>query len=247
MRLLVLGGCGGWPAAGQACSGYLIESEGFRLLIDPGYATLPRLLESAGAELIDAVLISHGHADHCADLHPLLRARALRDDPSPPLPVFTLPKAVDRVLALDRPGMLEDSYKLHEFAGGDKFEIGPFRVDTWALPHSLPNAGIRLSTAEQTLAYTGDTGPSPDLESLARGADLYIAEATFPEHVPVDSAQYLSSAIQAAQVATEASVKHLVLTHLWPGTDPQAARQAATRAYDGTLTIAAPGLIVDID
>jgi len=143
--------------------------------------------------------------------------------------------------------MLEDAYKLREFAAGDKFEIGPFHVDTWALPHSVPNAGIRLSTAGQTLAYTGDTGPSPDLESLARGADIYIAEATFPELVPVDSAPYLSSAIQAARVATKASVKHLVLTHLWPGTDPQAARQAAIRAYDGTLTVAAPGLMVDID
>jgi ribonuclease BN (tRNA processing enzyme) len=91
MRLRVLGGCGVWPGAGQARSRYLVESDGFRLLIDPGYATLPRLLESTGAERIDGVLISHGHPDHCADLHPLLRARALRDDPSSPLAVYTLP------------------------------------------------------------------------------------------------------------------------------------------------------------
>jgi ribonuclease BN (tRNA processing enzyme) len=109
MRLRVLGGCGAWPAAGQACSGYLVESGGFRLLIDPGYATLPRLLRLVDANLIDGVLISHGHPDHCADLHPLLRARALSDNPPPPLAVHTLPNAVDRVLELDRPGLLEDA------------------------------------------------------------------------------------------------------------------------------------------
>ena len=55
MRLTVLGGCGAWPAAGQACSGYLVEHDGFRLLIDPGYATLPRLLQSIDADDVDAV------------------------------------------------------------------------------------------------------------------------------------------------------------------------------------------------
>ena len=81
MRLTVLGGCGGWPAAGLACSGYLVEHDGFRLLIDPGYAIVPRLLEVADAADVDAVLVSHGHPDHCADLNPLLRARAMRDEP----------------------------------------------------------------------------------------------------------------------------------------------------------------------
>src|SRR5215467_8575656 len=77
MRMTVLGGCGAWPAAGQACSGYLIEADGFRLLVDPGYATVPRLLTHVDATEVDAVLVSHEHPDHCADLNPLLRARAL--------------------------------------------------------------------------------------------------------------------------------------------------------------------------
>ena len=68
MRLTVLGGCGAWPAAGQACSGYLLEQDGFRLLVDPGYAIVPRLLELIDAAEVDAVLVSHGHPDHCADL-----------------------------------------------------------------------------------------------------------------------------------------------------------------------------------
>ena len=85
MRLTVLGGCGAWPAADQACSGYLVEHDGFRLLIDPGYAILPRLLQGIDADKVDAVLVSHGHPDHCADLNPLLRARTFRDD-RPPAP-----------------------------------------------------------------------------------------------------------------------------------------------------------------
>jgi glyoxylase-like metal-dependent hydrolase (beta-lactamase superfamily II) len=63
VRLTVLGGCGGWPAAGLACSGYLVEQDGFRLLIDPGYAILPRLLAVADADAVDAVLVSHGHPE----------------------------------------------------------------------------------------------------------------------------------------------------------------------------------------
>ena len=83
MRMTVLGGCGAWPAAGQACSGYLVEHDGFRVLVDPGYAVVPRLLELVAAEDVDAVLLSHGHPDHCADLNPLLRARVLRDGAAP--------------------------------------------------------------------------------------------------------------------------------------------------------------------
>jgi ribonuclease BN (tRNA processing enzyme) len=247
MRLRVLGGCGAWPAAGQACSGYLVEHEGFRLLIDPGYAILPRLLELIGAELIDSVLISHGHPDHCADLHPLLRARAMRDSPPPPLVVHTLPKAVDQVVALDRPGLLEDAYALQDFAPWDRFQIGPFRVETWLLPHFVSSVGVRLTAGGRTLAYTGDTGPSPDLENLAQSADLFLAEATFPEHVPADSARHLSSAKQAGELSSRATVKHLMLTHLWPGTDPHAAEQAARRGYDGTITVARAGVVVDLE
>jgi ribonuclease BN (tRNA processing enzyme) len=106
MKIVVLGGCGAWPAAGQACSGYLVEHDGFQLLVDPGYATLPRLLEEAQAELVDAVVISHGHPDQCADLNPLLRARHLGEIASVPLPVYALAGAVNPVLGLDRPGML---------------------------------------------------------------------------------------------------------------------------------------------
>ena len=163
MRITVLGACGAWPEAGRACSAFLVEHDGFRLLVDVGYAALPRLLEHVAARDVNAVLVSHGHPDHCADLNPLLRARALDASPPSPLPVYALPGALDAVLALDRPGMLDDAYDLREFAAGAELRIGPFAAQTRLLPHWVPNAGVRLTAGGRTLAYTGDSGPSPEV------------------------------------------------------------------------------------
>ncbi|MFD7506832.1 MBL fold metallo-hydrolase [Streptomyces sp. NPDC059850] len=243
MRLTVLGGCGAWPTADQACSGYLVEHAGFRLLIDPGYATLPRLLQHGTVDAVDAVLISHGHPDHCADLNPLLRARGLSDDPPPPLPVHAPHGAVDAVLALDKPSMLAGAYRLHEFTPGDRFDIGPYTTDTWLLPHFVPNAGIRLSTPGAVLAYTGDTGPSPDIPRLAQGADLFLSEATYVHQVPTGDAPYLLTARLAGQYAHQAGAARLMLTHLWPGTPPEAAQAAAAETFAPSITIATPGLV----
>ena len=246
MRLTVLGGCGAWPEAGQACSGFLVENEGFRLLDDVGYATVPRLLELVAADQVGAVFISHGHPDHCADLNPLLRARALRDDPAPPLPVYALPGALDAVLALDRPGMLAGAYTLHEFGAGTDLDIGPFRAGTCPLPHSVPNAGVRLAGGGSVVGYTGDCGPAPEVADLARGADVLLAEASYVDQVPEDSQGTLSSARHAGQEAARAGVGHLVLTHLLPGTDHQAARAAAGAGYDGDISVATAGLVLDL-
>lgn len=241
MRLTVLGGCGAWPTATQACGGYLLVHHGFRLLIDPGYAVLPRLLSVLPADRVDAVLVSHGHPDHCADLNPLLRARALSKDPPAPLDVYALPGALDAVLALDRPRLWRNACTQRDFTPGRRFEIGPFTVDSWALPHHVPNAGLRLTTDRRSLAYTGDSGPSPDLAVLARDADVFLAEATYPEQVPADDAPYLSSARQTGETAARAGVGRLLLTHLWPGSSSEAALRAARQSYGGGIEVATPG------
>jgi ribonuclease BN (tRNA processing enzyme) len=247
MRMTVLGGCGAWPSAGQACSGYLVEHDGFRVLVDPGYAVVPRLLQLVAAEDVDAVLLSHGHPDHCADLNPLLRARVLGGGvPPAALPVHALPGAADRVLALDEPGTLAGAAALSAFAAGESFEVGPVRVDTWPLPHWVPNAGLRLEAGGRVLAYTGDTGPSAAIVELARAADLFLAEASFAEQVPAAAASHLSSARQAGEAATAAGAGRLLLTHLLPGTGPDQAEDAARRAWDGELGVARGGVVVEL-
>ena len=246
MRLTVLGGCGAYPEAGQACSGYLVEHDGFRLLVDLGYAVVPQLLGHLTAADVDAVFISHGHPDHCADLNPLLRARVLGGETLPPLPVYALPGALDAVLALDRPGTLAGSFTLCEITAGRRLGIGPFDAQTCLLPHWVPNVGVRLAAGRAALVYTGDSGPDPGITTLARDADLLLAEATYPGSVPPDSQGFLSSASEAARQAAQAGVAHLALTHLWPGASRDAARTAAEAAYPGPVSIAAPGLTLDL-
>jgi ribonuclease BN (tRNA processing enzyme) len=246
MKLTVLGGAGGWPPARGACSGYLIEHDGFGLLVDPGYAILPRLLEIMPAEAIDAVLVSHGHPDHVADLNPLLRARAMRDDAPPPLPAYALPNSLRPVLALDQVDALQDACEVREFEAGEAFPMGPFQVESRLLPHFVPNAGFRVTASGLSITYTGDAGPSDDLVELASSTDLLLAEATYVESVPADSAASLNSALEVGRQASRAGAARLLLTHLWPGTDPDASRAAASRAFGEWIGVAVGGLIVEL-
>jgi ribonuclease BN (tRNA processing enzyme) len=246
MRVIVLGGSGAYPSAEQPCSGYLVEHDGYRLLIDPGYAVLPRLLAHCPAGSVDAVLVSHGHPDHCADLNPLLRARVLVDDPAPRLPVFAPPGSLDAVLALDRPGMLDAGYAWHPLDPGEPVDVGPFRLDTRLLPHSRPNLGMRLSTGDRALVYTGDRGPSDDLVALAGGADLLLAEASSVDPMPDDTPRTLGDATLAGAEAARAGVGRLLLTHLFPGTDEGAALAAAASQFSGPIGIAGADLRVDL-
>jgi ribonuclease BN (tRNA processing enzyme) len=246
MRLTVLGGAGGWPPAGGACSGYLIEQDGFRLLVDPGYAIVPRLLEIVPAEAIDAVLVSHGHPDHVADLNPLLRARLMRDDASPRLPAYALPDALGRVLALDQITALKDACEVRGFEAGDAFPIGPFEIESRPLPHSIPNAGLRISAGGLSITYTGDAGPSDDLVDLAGDTDLLLAEATYVDSVPSGNASVLNSALEVGRQARRARAARLMLTHLLPGTDPEASLVAASRSFSDWIGVATSGTVVEL-
>jgi ribonuclease BN (tRNA processing enzyme) len=242
----MLGGCAAYPTAEQGCSGYLVEQDEFRLLIDPGYAVLARLLTYVPADRIDAVFVSHSHPDHCADLQPLLRARVLTDRSGPALPVFTPHGSLDRLLAIDEPGLIDDGYELREFDPGAGFDIGPFQAVTWRLPHWVSNAGLRLAAGGRVLSYTGDTGPSPELVPLARNADLLLAEASFADRLPDRYAGNLSTAAEVGRYAAQADAAAVLLTHLWPGADPARFVAAARAGFTGPVATVEPGLVIDL-
>jgi ribonuclease BN (tRNA processing enzyme) len=251
-QLTVLGGCGAWPEPGRACAGFLLEHHGARIAIDLGYGTASRLfaaLGSAEADGLDAVIISHHHPDHMVDLHALLRARHMGRPGAAKIPLY----APDGVLA-----------RLTELEDGDRTAVsrvfdwhpipappqraGPFLLESVLLPHYVPNAGVRLSAADLTIAYTGDTGPAPDLAELGRDCDLFIADATSWEqrHGPQDGPALNLSALEAGEAAAAAAARRLLLTHFWPGNDRQASRADAATAFAGEILLADEGSVVEL-
>jgi ribonuclease BN (tRNA processing enzyme) len=245
MRLTVIGGSGGYPAEGKPCSGYLVEADGFILLIDPGYG-VATALPAARQQRLDASIVSHGHPDHCADLNPILRARAWADPPLPPLQVYAPAGALQAVLALDSPLVLEGSYAVHDLQPGAGLDIGPFAVATALLPHPRPNLGLRISMDGRSLTYTGDCAPSEALVLLADATNVLLAEASYAEEVLPDVVGSLSSAADVGAQAAKAGVERLVLTHLMPRTDPDAAVAAAARHFNGPVSVAQPGLVLEV-
>jgi ribonuclease BN (tRNA processing enzyme) len=246
MDLTVLGGCGAWPAAGQACSGYLVEEGGYHLLVDPGYATLPRMLTRLAAHEVDAVVITHSHPDHCADLNPLLRARVLSGHPADPLPVLAPPGALDAVLALDSVQGLSTALEHVQLTDGTRVSLGPLSLTAAALPHHVTNMGVRISTGPASLAYTGDSGPDQAVVALAKDADVLLVEATYPDGVPDGETSLLCDARHAAAQGISARARLTLLTHWWPTASPQAFDSALRQADAGRARLARPGEVIHV-
>jgi len=251
-RVIVLGSCGAWPEPDRACSGFVVEHEGFRVVLDLGYGTLPRLLSQLGNEAangLDAVVVSHHHPDHSIDLHGLFRARSMGAGAGAPAISFYAPESVvQQVESLEEEDDAADVravFAWHQLPA-EPYELGPFRLSSWALPHYVPNAGVRLEAPGLTIAYTGDSGPDPALVELARGADLFIAEASEATESPgAKGANYLA-ADEAARVAESAGAQRLLLTHLWPGSDRAEPARVARAIFTGEVLVADEGMVVEL-
>ena len=251
-RVVVLGSCGAWPEPGRACSSFVLEHAGFRVVLDLGYGTLPRLLTllgSSSGDGVDAVIVTHAHPDHMIDLHGLFRARWFGARDAPSIPLYAPQGVLARVASLEEVGeqdAVRRVFDWHELPATSQ-QVGPFRLDSWSLPHFVTNAGVRLSAPGLTVAYTGDTGPDPALADLGRDADLYIVEATdrnqHPDSAPAPPGPRMHlTALEAAKAATAAGARRLLLTHFWPDTDRNRSRAAATASFTGEVLIADEGL-----
>jgi ribonuclease BN (tRNA processing enzyme) len=251
MRLTVIGCSGSYPGPDSPASCYLLEQEEggrtWRVLLDLGNGALGALHRYVDPLTIDAVLLSHLHADHCLDLCGYYVMRKYHPTGHQPLiPVWGPDGTAERMaraydLPLD-PGMTEE-FDFRAWHG--PVEIGPFAVTPVPVAHPVAAYGLRVEAGGATLAYTGDTGPTPVLDELARDADLFLAEASFRtgEEVPPDL--HLTGADGGA-VATRAGVRRLVLTHVPPWHDPQDALAEARTAYDGPLELARPGAVFEL-
>lgn len=248
MKLTVVGSSGSFPSADSACSCYLVEAEGFKVVIDLGNGALGALQNYTGLYEVDAVVLSHLHPDHCIDLCAYYVARNYRFEGCPaPLPVYGPVGTAERLARAydmdEDPGM-KGVFDFRTLGEGS-FELGPFTVTAAQVAHPVEAYGFRVEHEGSSFVYTGDTGPCRQLVDLSRGTDLLLSEAAYT-HGREEFADVHLNGRQAGELATAAGVRRLVLTHIPPWTDPQRNAADAAGTYDGPVELARPGAVYEI-
>ncbi|GAA4552170.1 MBL fold metallo-hydrolase [Pseudonocardia xishanensis] len=245
---MVLGCSGSGPGPDSPASGYLVEAGTTRLALDLGNGTFGALQRVLDPWLLDAVVFSHLHPDHCADFSALSVWR--RYHPSPPagvgaLPVFAPAEAAERFAAAYAPNAAQRTTA--EFDGILGFRthvsevaVGEAVLRTAAVDHPCEAYALRVEHGGRSLVYSGDTGPCAGLVELARGADVLLCEASWPHSDAMPSGVHLSGR-QAGEHAAAAGVGRLLLTHVPAWTDPQAVLAEAEAAFAGPVELVRAG------
>ncbi|MFE1956320.1 MULTISPECIES: MBL fold metallo-hydrolase [Streptomyces] len=250
MKLTVVGCSGSFPSADSACSSYLVEADGFRLLLDMGNGALGELQRHCGLYDLDAIFLSHLHADHCIDMCAYFVVRYYRHEGGrcAPMPVYGPEGTEERLTTAhaDAPSAsaFSEVFDFQTVKSGS-YRIGPFSVRMEKVCHPVESYAIRVEHEGRSLTYSGDTGPCEALEELAEGTDLFLCEAAFThgkENIP---ALHLNGR-EAGEAARRAGAGKLVLTHIPPWTDPQVNLADARDVYSGPVELAAPGVSYEI-
>ena len=237
MNVTVIGCAGSFPNAGSACSAYLVEHEGFSLLLDMGNGSVGALQRYAALLAPDAVFLSHLHADHCVDLVAYSYARKYHPEPLGRLPVHGPQGTHERLQQIGNAGRLDDVFAFTDTSAG-RTDIGPFAVTLAPAAHPVETYSIRLEAGGRTVVYSGDTGPTPELVINAKNADLLLCEATWTTAGPADLHM---TAAEAGEHAHRADAGRLLLVHTTPFSPPETLVEQAGQHYDRAIEIAAAG------
>jgi ribonuclease BN (tRNA processing enzyme) len=202
--------------------------------MDAGSGTLANLQRYVAIEDVDAVVISHQHPDHWTDLEHFAVACKWVIGRSG-VPVYAPPGLRE----LMRVGSAMDALDWHPIGPDQGIVVGPLELSFSQTDHPVTTMAIRVDGAGRSLGYSADSGPGWGLESLGAGLHLALCEATFLSDKE-GSVQHMS-ARQAGRTARAAGVARLVITHVGPRVDREAARREASAAFGAEVTVAAAG------
>jgi ribonuclease BN (tRNA processing enzyme) len=240
MRLTVLGSSASYAGPGQACSGYLIESDGTKVMADIGNGTLSNLGRVTDPLGLDAVFITHGHADHFLDVYALQALlRYAPTGPAGPLDLYLPEGLFERmgcILSERGRADLADAFVPHELRNGMSCLVGELEVTPVAVVHDGPTFALNFYDGTTRICYTSDTALCEEVLVAAYKTDLLVAEATLPEQY-AGMAPHMTAA-EAALVAKRGFTKKLVLSHLWPTTPRGEILDQTSAVFDGEIVIA---------
>ena len=259
MEITVLGKSPSWSDADGACSGYLVQEGDFRLLLDCGNGVFSKLRCVTDYVDVDAVLISHLHADHFLDLMPFSCALtyAPRQQPvpvagwpgtsDPARPDLYAPAGAAEVFrrvsgAWGMEDLIERAFSLREYDPADELAIGPFTARLCEVPHYITTFAIELTAEGRRLTYSADCAPNDNLVRFARDTDLLLIEAALPRPERTGVRGHLTPA-EAGDHGRRAGARRLVLTHFSDELDADWAREEAVGAYGADVELAREGAV----
>lgn len=246
MKLTVLGYWGAYPEKGEATAGYLLQTKELNMLIDCGSGVLAQLFKYIPIEKLDAVFLSHYHHDHVADLgclqYATMIARQLgkKDAGSEPLPIYGHTQA--KFFLKLKHGKFTVG---KEIKPGVPIELKGLKVEFLPTVHEEYNLGMRFEYEDRSFVYTGDTGFTKELIPFIRGSDLILTETSLYANQSGQVKGHLTS-LEAGQLANEAGVKQLVLTHFPHYGDVRNLKSEAQRAFHGSVELASTGKVFGI-
>jgi ribonuclease BN (tRNA processing enzyme) len=250
MRLTVLGSSPACQNPGGGCSGYLVQQRDTTILLDCGSGVFGRLQQYVQPEDVDALVISHLHADHLLDLiqyryYLYFSAHAGRSPRRPAL--YLPPGGSEKVLELSRlqdpsATFFSDTFEVHEYAEDSSLQLGAFAVQFVPVRHIAHTYGARVA-GDAVLSYSADSGPCDGLQRLAQSSDLFLCECA-----NIETSEYPLHLTprQAGAVASQAGAKQLVLTHRWHVYGLGTAVTEAREAFEGPITMAHEDMQLEI-
>ncbi|MFB6465243.1 MBL fold metallo-hydrolase [Cytobacillus sp. Hz8] len=244
MKLTVIGPWGGYPKVNEASSGYLLESDDFSLLIDCGSGVLAKMQNFIQPENLDAAIISHYHPDHIADIGVLMHARLIQGflgSTMPSLPVYGHTEDVREFEKLSHKNIMTGV----AYDPNVPLKLGPFTVRFLKTNHPVPCYAMRFEKDGKSFVYTGDTSFKNELISFCQDADVLLCECNFYGDQNGQNAGHMNS-FDCGNLAMEANVKSLILTHLPHYGELAKLKKEAAEKFAGQIYLASLGLTMEV-
>lgn len=246
-RLFIAGSSSAVPRPGRANSGYLFDAGGCRIAIDFGTGAFSRLREQLEPTQLDAIVISHMHADHFFDIVPLRYALRYEMERAQPLPIYLPPGGIDVVNTIgnplkESPDFYDGVFAMREYSPDETLHIGNCSIRFAPTVHYIPAYAMRIEAGSVVFGYSADTAPCDAVPELVRDAALFLCEAALGAHGKEHGQRGHLNAGEAGEMAQRAGVRRLVLTHYSAKAEPQALAEAAAAAFSGKIAVADDGM-----
>jgi ribonuclease BN (tRNA processing enzyme) len=264
VRITVLGKSPSWQDVDGACSGYLVDDGETSVLLDCGNGVFSKLRRFRDYVDVDAVAISHLHADHFLDLVPYSYALtyAPRQQPvpvdrwpgtdSPARPRLIAPRGARKTFrqvvgAWGKEDLIENAFALEEYEPGASVDVGPIRLRFQEVPHFTETFAINVTSSNGSGRFTfgADCSPTDELVQIARDTDLLLVEATLPRPERTGLRGHLTPA-EAGEHARKAGAKRVVITHISDELDADWACEQASETFGAPVEVAREGAVYEV-